>query len=318
MTEHGDRGPVLSPSLLQTRRRAARRRRVRRRRAVAGSVILLVVVVAVVVTTGGSSTSGVTSRRRLEQRKSGSTGHRSGAAGGGKAGLVARENAAIDRLLTRQQFISVGGRERRDIALTFDDGPGPYTPGVLHQLARLHVPATFFEIGFMIHYFHDSLTRELHMDTAIGDHTETHPMMAGLSSAVQKSEILDQTQQLHRYKAPFPRLYRPPYGSFNQATFSILHHLRMLMVLWTVDTSDYLQPGVNAIVDRAVDGARPGAIILMHDAGGLRTQTIAALPRIVRALHKRGYKLVTVPQLVLEDPPTGPVPRRPTNLSGVG
>ncbi len=287
----------------------------------AGAGILLVVVLAVVLTAGGSPTSGMTGRRRararLEHRKPGSAGARTGA-GGGSGGLVARENAAIDRLLHRQAFISVGGRERRDIALTFDDGPGPYTPGVLHQLARLHVPATFFEIGFMIHYFHDSLTRELHMDTAIGDHTETHPLMAELSPAAQRSQILVQTQQLARYRAPFPRLYRPPYGSFNHATFKILHRLRMLMVLWTVDTSDYLQPGVSAIVHRAVAGARPGAIILMHDAGGLRTQTIAALPRIVRALRKRGYKLVTVPQLVLEDPPTGPVPPRPTNLSGVG
>ena len=77
------------------------------------------------------------------------------------------------------------------------------------------------------------------------------------------------------------------------------------MVLWTVDTDDYLQPGVSAIVHRVLAGARPGAIILMHDGGGDRTQTIAALPLIVRALRKRGYDLVTVPQLILDDPPQG-------------
>jgi peptidoglycan/xylan/chitin deacetylase (PgdA/CDA1 family) len=74
-------------------------------------------------------------------------------------------------------------------------------------------------------------------------------------------------------------------------------------VLWTVDTNDYLRPGVRVIVRRALAGAHPGAIILLHDGGGDRTQTIKALPLIVRALRRRGYDLVTVPELVLDDPP---------------
>jgi chitin deacetylase len=77
----------------------------------------------------------------------------------------------------------------------------------------------------------------------------------------------------------------------------------MLMVLWTVDTDDYRQPGVSVIVHRALSGARPGAIILMHDAGGIRTQTERALPIIIRALRRRHFNLVTVPRLVLDDPP---------------
>ncbi len=74
------------------------------------------------------------------------------------------------------------------------------------------------------------------------------------------------------------------------------------MVLWTVDTNDYELPGVNVIVDRVLDGARPGAIILLHDAGGNRSQTVAALPEIIHGLRKRGYKLVTVPKLLLDNP----------------
>jgi peptidoglycan-N-acetylglucosamine deacetylase len=77
--------------------------------------------------------------------------------------LLARENEAIDRLLERQPFIAAGGSERREIALTFDDGPGPYTPHLLDELERLHVPATFFEIGFMFRWFHGSVARELRM-----------------------------------------------------------------------------------------------------------------------------------------------------------
>jgi peptidoglycan/xylan/chitin deacetylase (PgdA/CDA1 family) len=77
----------------------------------------------------------------------------------------------------------------------------------------------------------------------------------------------------------------------------------MLMVLWTVDTSDWQRPGVHAIIHAVLKGARPGAIILMHDAGGDRSETVAALPTIIKDLRERGYRLVTVPQLLVDNPP---------------
>jgi peptidoglycan/xylan/chitin deacetylase (PgdA/CDA1 family) len=83
---------------------------------------------------------------------------------------------------------------------------------------------------------------------------------------------------------------------------AVLHKYRMLMVLWTVDTSDYRRPGVDAIVRSAIRGARPGAIILLHDAGGNRAETVSALPLIVAKLRARGYRLVTVPRLLLDNP----------------
>jgi peptidoglycan/xylan/chitin deacetylase (PgdA/CDA1 family) len=276
-------------------RRSVRRTRVRRRRAIALGVIGTVVILIVALVANSRSSQRVTpaiKQAPIKLRRHGPP-----------PSLLARENAAINRLLARQPFINTGGGERREIALTFDDGPGPYTPRLLDQLQRLHAPATFFEIGFMIHYFSSSLGRELTLGDAIGDHTETHPMMAELSPTGQRDQIIAQTRQLARHGAPFPRLYRPPYGSFNRATFRILHRLHMIMVLWTVDTSDYLQPGVATIVHRVLAGAKPGAIILMHDAGGTRTQEIAALPAIVRGLRARRYKLVTIPQLILQDPP---------------
>ena len=82
-----------------------------------------------------------------------------------------------------------------------------------------------------------------------------------------------------------------------------LQRQKLLMVLWSVDTGDYQQPGTGVIVERALAGAHPGAIILMHDGGGTRTQTIEALPKIIEGLHARGYHLVTVPQLLQDDPP---------------
>jgi peptidoglycan-N-acetylglucosamine deacetylase len=296
------------------RRRAGRRRaQIRRRRATAlGCLSLAVVLVVLVATSGGGSghlhadprTPRAGRDRIADRHVSGSSDE-----------LAAEENTAIDRLLVRQPFISAGGTERREIALTFDDGPGPYTPLVLNQLQRLHVPATFFEIGFMFEWFHDSASRELRLGDVIGDHTETHPEMAELSPAAQQSEIVDQTQWVRKYGGPFPRLWRPPYGSYDSATLAVLRKEHMLMVLWTVDTNDYLRPGVSVIVHNALAGARPGAIILMHDAGGDRTQTIAALPLIVHALRARGYQLVTVPQLILDDPPLH-TEHLPTTLAG--
>ncbi len=115
--------------------------------------------------------------------------------------------------------------------------------------------------------------------------------------------------------APRPDLFRPPYGSFNATTMAQLQRLHMLMVLWSVDTDDYEQPGVAAIVHTALAGAHPGAIILMHDAGGTRTETVEALPIIIRELRARGLKPVTVPQLLADDPPAAGQPL-PSSLAG--
>ncbi len=113
-------------------------------------------------------------------------------------------------------------------------------------------------------------------------------MMATLSPHDQREELFEQIARIELLGGPRPSLFRPPYGSFNATTFRVLHEMQMLMVLWSVDTGDYLQPGVEVIVHRALEGAKPGAIILMHDAGGDRSQTIAALPAIIHAIRARG------------------------------
>ncbi|MBV9465469.1 MAG: polysaccharide deacetylase family protein, partial [Solirubrobacterales bacterium] len=226
------------------------------------------------------------------------------------------ENAAIDRTLTYTPYVRVAGSQHREIALTFDDGPGPYTPQILSILQRANVPATFFEVGVLEKYFHDSTAEIVARGYPVGDHTESHAPMSKLSPADQQAQILTQTSHIGDYGAPFPRLFRPPYGLWNTATLALLHKYRMLMVLWTVDTSDYRRPGVQAIVSSAVSGARPGAIILMHDAGGNRTETVEALPRIIAVLQARGYRLVTVPRLLLDNP--APVSQPVVALSGSG
>jgi peptidoglycan/xylan/chitin deacetylase (PgdA/CDA1 family) len=223
--------------------------------------------------------------------------------------------SAVNSVLAYTPFVKEGGDRGRDIALTFDDGPGPYTPGVLDVLERFHVHATFFEIGKMLEYFSASTLRELRDGDVVGDHTETHPEMALLSAHEQHEELFEQIARIELLGGPRPLLFRPPYGSYDATTMRELHALHLLMVLWSVDTDDYLQPGVSAIVERALAGAHPGAIILMHDAGGTRTQTIAALPTIIQTLRARGYRLVTVPQLLHDDPPPPGQPL-PSSLRG--
>jgi peptidoglycan/xylan/chitin deacetylase (PgdA/CDA1 family) len=233
---------------------------------------------------------------------------RAGPSGGAAA-------AAVDRTLARTGYLVTGSSRRREIALTFDDGPGPATLAVLAVLHRARAPATFFETGRSTRIYPRIERRVLAAGLPIGDHTETHPLLTTLSSAGQQAEIIQGAQAIQSQGAPYPRLFRPPYGGFNAATTPLLRVDRMLMVLWTVDSKDFARPGVKRIVYTAVSGARPGAVILFHDGGADRGQTVAALPRIIRLLRRRHYQLVTVPRLLLDDPPPAGQPR-PRSLAG--
>ena len=224
------------------------------------------------------------------------------------------EQKAVDSVLAYTPFLRSGGASGNEVALTFDDGPGPYTQQLVATLDKLHVHATFFAIGSQEQYFSAGTVAEIDSGDVVGDHTETHPMMASLSAHDQYEQLFDQMAQIEVLGGTRPRLFRPPYGSFNATTFREMHHLHLLMVLWSVDTGDYTRPGAGAIVQRALEGAKPGAIILMHDGGGNRSETIAALPAIVRGLHKRGLRPVTIPRLLLDDPPPRGLPV-PTSLA---
>ncbi len=295
------------PAILQPTRPVRRRSMAphhRRRRWVAVVLLIALALVAVVLVAGGGG--GAHSRSAASVPRSGFFGQIRELAGGGSGSLAAREtaaeNAAINRTLAYTPYVRIAGAEHREIALSFDDGPGPYTPQVLATLEREDVPATFFEVGVLERYFFASTAAIVADGDAIGDHTEQHEAMSTLSRAGQRRQLLQEASAIEGHGARFPRLFRPPYGMWNATTLALLHHYRMLMVLWTVDTNDYRRPGVKAIVKAALNGARPGAIILLHDAGGDRSQTVKALPKIIAGLRHRGYRLVTVPRLLLDNP----------------
>jgi peptidoglycan/xylan/chitin deacetylase (PgdA/CDA1 family) len=309
--EDEQRAPRKRPnSPLQQLAKAGPRARYRRRRLGAALVFAVLVIALVVVlasSNGGGGGAASSAKTRVPHLAAASTVP--------TVDAVERGEKAVSSVLAYTPFVKEGGTAGRDVALTFDDGPGPYTPEVLDVLEREHVPATFFVIGQEIHDFGTSTEREIRDGFVIGDHTENHPMMAQLSKHDQHEQLFEQAARIELLGGRKPILFRPPYGSFDTTTFHLLHQMHMLMVLWSVDTDDYELPGVEAIVHRVLEGAKPGAIFLMHDAGGNRAETVAALPTIIRDLRARHFDLVTVPQLLADDPPPHGLPI-PTSLAG--
>jgi peptidoglycan/xylan/chitin deacetylase (PgdA/CDA1 family) len=244
----------------------------------------------------------IAGKRLARPPRRGSRGRR----GGRKPRLTAanrRENGAIDRVRRHHPVVSRGGGRRHEVALVFHDGPGPYTMQMINKLRELHAAATFFDVGASVIYFSQTVTAQRGHRFAVGNLTESYAAMTKLSRTRQRTEIGVQADRLRSLGIPSPKLFSPPYGAYNRDTLAVLRRLHMLMVLWSVDTEDYKNLGEQVIVQRALHGARPGSIILLHDAGGDRTQTLGALPAIVHGLRSRGYKLVTVPRLMLDDPP---------------
>jgi len=224
------------------------------------------------------------------------------------------ENAAIARTLKTTPYVRLAGAQTRSVALTFDDGPSAYTQRILDTLQHQHVKATFFTLGNQLAEFPLPLQRAVADGHAIGDHTWNHADLATLSPRDVRSEIDDQATALQQVGIPRPRLFRPPYGAYDDQTLRIAASRKMLTVLWSVESSDYKATDPRAMAADVLAHVEPGAIILMHDGGGNRTVTSHALPLIIRGLKQRGYKMVTVPQLLVTNPAPAeqnPVPRSP-------
>jgi peptidoglycan/xylan/chitin deacetylase (PgdA/CDA1 family) len=203
----------------------------------------------------------------------------------------------------RTSEVFQGSAHKHEIALTFDDGPWTTPPAgeFVRLLAREHVPATFFEIGSLIPWrdASGSIQRKMLADgDMIGNHTWSHPFMTRLSPAAQRSE-LEKTQRAIRRRTGFtPCLWRPPYGDVNRRLVSVARSVGLQTVMWDVDPADWSRPGTHAIYERVVSAAHNGAIVIQHFGGGPRYETLAALPKEIHTLRARGYRFVTVAQLL--------------------
>ena len=183
------------------------------------------------------------------------------------------------------------------VAVTFDDGPSPvYTPQVLDILKRHGARATFFVVGRSAAKHKSLLARAVAEGHEIANHTYTHIKMTASSRKTVASEIERTTAAIKAATGYEPTVMRPPYGAVNSGLVDMMYNdYGFYTVLWDVDTRDWQKPGVSKVVSRAVGQAEPGSIILLHD---IHASTLAAVEQIVVGLQQRGYKLVTVSQLI--------------------
>jgi cellulose synthase/poly-beta-1,6-N-acetylglucosamine synthase-like glycosyltransferase/peptidoglycan/xylan/chitin deacetylase (PgdA/CDA1 family) len=225
--------------------------------------------------------------------------HGGGPAAPGPAvpGLVTHGGPAVDAAGARPRTYRM---PPRTVALTFDDGPDPvWTPRILRILRHYRVPATFFVVGTHAAASPGLVRAELHDGEEVGAHTYTHLHLAG---GWQEQLQLTLTQNaLAGVAGVRTSLLRPPFSSEPDAvTAADWRAYRQaggdgyLVVLTSLDTRDWAHPGVDKIVDAATPAHGRGAIVMLHDSGGNRAQTVAALPRIINRLKARGYRFTTV------------------------
>jgi len=219
----------------------------------------------------------------------------------GRGGLVSREPP-------------IGHR----IALTFDDGPSStWTPRIARVLRRFGVPATFFMVGAQVS-MHPGVAQMLHgQGFEIGNHTFTHADLSALPSWEARAQVGLTESAIAGSVGVRPRLLRPPYSSTPSAVtprdsiYGALARRGYVISLATIDPEDWSRPGVRTIVARATPRGRRGGVILMHDGGGNRSQTVAALKQLIPRLRRRGFRFVLMSDLLgvrrsaVEVPATG-------------
>jgi peptidoglycan/xylan/chitin deacetylase (PgdA/CDA1 family) len=189
------------------------------------------------------------------------------------------------------------GPARREVAIGFDDGPAPDTPAFVRMLERSHARATFFMIGEHVSAaYRPLLLRELKDGDALGDHTYTHPYLTRIQGA--RGQLLRTIMAIRAQSGYTPCVFRPPYGAYDPAVVDAARSLGLATVLWNVDPADWAAPRASAIEQRILAQVRPGSIIISHDGGGPRGQTLAAYPAVIAALRRRGYEIVTITELL--------------------
>jgi len=180
------------------------------------------------------------------------------------------------------------------VYLTFDDGPSVYTPPIVATLESRGVDATFFVIGQNAAWYPSYVQQENAEGHVIGNHTWSHPDLTTLPPDQVRQQFESTSNQIAFLTGKRPSLWRPPYGRYNSTVTSIASSLGMSMRLWNVDPRDWSRPGTAEIVRRVVDNVRNGDVVIMHDGGGDRSQTVAAVGTIIDTLRSRGYGFETL------------------------
>jgi peptidoglycan/xylan/chitin deacetylase (PgdA/CDA1 family) len=195
-------------------------------------------------------------------------------------------------------YVTSGPSSGRMVALTFDDGPWYDTPQFLDVLEREHVVATFFQIGEQIAQYGSVDRRMLRDGDMIGDHTWSHVNVSG-GGSLAASQIGMTAAAIRGATGGFsPCLFRAPGGAVSPGLISEARSMGFTTIEWDVDPRDWSTPGTGAIYSNVVGNTQPGSIVLQHDGGGNRSETLAALPQEINTLRHEGYHFVTVTQLL--------------------
>lgn len=187
------------------------------------------------------------------------------------------------------------------VAMTFDDGPHPRnTPRLLDMLRDRNIKATFYVIGRNVDLY-PALTRRIVAEGhEIGNHTYTHGNLTKMSDEKVREEMVKCRASIAKASGVQPRTMRPPYGALLQRQRSMIHsEFGYPTIMWSVDPRDWQRPGPSVVTSRILSGTTPGAIILAHD---LHAPTVDAMPGTLDGLLRKGYKFVTVSQLLAMKP----------------
>ncbi|MER7708067.1 polysaccharide deacetylase family protein [Kitasatospora sp. NPDC097605] len=213
-----------------------------------------------------------------------------------------RASAPVERRLALGGRLVTGGTGTAPlVALTFDDGPDPeFTPRVLEVLRRHDAPAAFFCIGLQALAHPDVVRRIADAGQTLGNHSWSHAYLPDLGPAGlarQLGHTRDAIAEACGDDRPV-RWLRPPYGGRSPELLRAVDESGLITVLWDVDAKDWSRPGPEVIAERVLGQVRPGSVILMHDGGDDRSQTVAALPAVITGLRARGYRLVSLDELL--------------------
>ena len=214
---------------------------------------------------------------------------------------LAEQQSAVGDMYRRHAVVSCGGGRGDAVALTFDDGPGPYTAAVLRVLRRWGASATFFLVGNRLQYWPMLARAEARLG-AVGDHTWSHPRLPQIPHWLVWLELMRTQYALGSELGAKPVLFRVPYALHSPATDAVVRKLGLVEVFWDVDSRDDVKNARPQDIVRTVErGLRPGAIVVLHD---IHPWTLRALPGILAAISRQGLRAVSVPELLALDPPS--------------
>lgn len=231
----------------------------------------------------------------LRLRKAGSVGLQEVVIGRISRDVVSRKVLEEPVPMELERYSPPPKRQRKLVALTFDDGPWPTsTRLILDKLRDYKVPATFFVVGRNARREAWLLRRMRDEGHLIANHSTNHPDLGASTYAVVRSELGTTQRIVRKETGVTPTWFRPPGGHVSQTVYEASGHEHLKLVMWTVDPQDWRKPDYRNIAWWTVRATKPGSVILLHDGGGDRSRTVQALPHIIRALRAQGYEFVTL------------------------